>query len=999
MRIISNNRTDNYSNYLERKKGIVNYNKIITSQPILFNKQTNNFRINHRNQIVKSRSYNLVNNINKIKPYFNNKCWPNNNKPNKTLDLTSGQISIFDYDNSQNLIVENNNSSNINIFSLDDNKNCSNFVNSNSYFNNINHIITNDFIDKDCILNFLIKNLSDPTCPTSINIFSYDINFNKLINIFGENSNTFVDKGNVLRFENIERYNIGVYYGFTLSGQTLTSIKQFNRQQLSISNELINNNYITNLLYSNNWNIDDINFTILNTNFSNQINNVIYPEYNYKIYNYFMKFENNDTCIRLIDLSFNSPPPTRSQVNNENYNITLNNINRNINSNDLNILSGSISDISYYSLAHRSSAINYNVFFVNSFTSPSIDFNFNINKIYKIFIGKTANINETNVGIDLSGNLSRFIFNIKNKNNLIVPAFTVSSEFITGYDESFETQTNKSITSSSGNFDISLSNSLDIANFSQNISIFGDKIKNYYLGIDICNIQIQNLQTSDLELSSLTTSDICLNNKFTLNITQEFSNGSQFEKDVEFIVNKIPSESEKIDICGEINFFSPPNPLFFNRGRETENYFFGTAYLDLSNLYLSLNYDISLINFNSQWSFNNNIGNILADVSFDYRFNSILTTTFNFEGSNNSFISNPLIDNSFITEIIDICINNITDSLSQTNIDSIYSSNLRINYFLSINSNINFNNHPFYNFTQSQILLPTNPFEIFGNNLSINRIINNPINNFNTILNNNFANLILCKPGTFNIINSLYPNWDNFENTYDHTQNLDAGQLLWSLINNIENLNINGFTTSNNIPNPFTNYTNYFGNSNNNLQLLENSGNNIISIIISNFWDVRLRLQGEIATPPISENYKFITIKINLSTDIIFSHHIILITVYTFDFTINNYRKLELNREFIMYMCETNNYYTISNSGFNGRTAWLNASKLFESGANQYRAGRGCYNNQDPVYPNSDNLDYEILIPNLTTRSSTAVYFKIGLPFNSSNNISQVNVTLPPNIS
>ena len=29
------------------------------------------------------------------------------------------------------------------------------------------------------------------------------------------------------------------------------------------------------------------------------------------------------------------------------------------------------------------------------------------------------------------------------------------------------------------------------------------------------------------------------------------------------------------------------------------------------------------------------------------------------------------------------------------------------------------------------------------------------------------------------------------------------------------------------------------------------------------------------------------------------------------DFTINNYRKLELNREFIMYMCETNNYYTI----------------------------------------------------------------------------------------
>ena len=58
MRIISNNKTDNYSNYIERKKGIVNYNSIISEKPAIFNFNTNNFRINSkgRNIIIYSKT-------------------------------------------------------------------------------------------------------------------------------------------------------------------------------------------------------------------------------------------------------------------------------------------------------------------------------------------------------------------------------------------------------------------------------------------------------------------------------------------------------------------------------------------------------------------------------------------------------------------------------------------------------------------------------------------------------------------------------------------------------------------------------------------------------------------------------------------------------------------------------------------------------------------------------------------------------------------------------
>ena len=103
MRIISNNKTDDYSNYLDRKKGIINYNNSLISKPQVYNLKTNNLTINSKNKIVKYKSYELANNINSIKPYFNNKCYPNNKDSKQTLNLKEGRTSNFNMEKNKGI--------------------------------------------------------------------------------------------------------------------------------------------------------------------------------------------------------------------------------------------------------------------------------------------------------------------------------------------------------------------------------------------------------------------------------------------------------------------------------------------------------------------------------------------------------------------------------------------------------------------------------------------------------------------------------------------------------------------------------------------------------------------------------------------------------------------------------------------------------------------------------------------------------------------------------
>ena len=99
-----------------------------------------------------------------------------------------------------------------------------------------------------------------------------------------------------------------------------------------------------------------------------------------------------------------------------------------------------------------------------------------------------------------------------------------------------------------------------------------------------------------------------------------------------------------------------------------------------------------------------------------------------------------------------------------------------------------------------------------------------------------------------------------------------------------------------------------------------------------------------------------------------------------------------------MYMCEFNSFYNVVNTAYNGRTGWLNCSKLFDPNSNKFFTGSGCYNHLDAEFPDSENYDYEIFIPQIISRSSSAIYFKIGLPINSENNISRVIYNLPPTL-
>ena len=75
----------------------------------------------------------------------------------------------------------------------------------------------------------------------------------------------------------------------------------------------------------------------------------------------------------------------------------------------------------------------------------------------------------------------------------------------------------------------------------------------------------------------------------------------------------------------------------------------------------------------------------------------------------------------------------------------------------------------------------------------------------------------------------------------------------------------------------------------------------------------------------------------------------------------------------------------------------MNASIRYSSiyHNNSIKAGGGCYSNIPEYYLNKEQNDYELYIPYLNSRSTTAIYLKIGLPINSSKNIGSVRYRLP----
>ena len=985
MRIISNNKTDDYSNYLDRKKGIINYNNSLISKPKVYNQKTNNLTINGKNKIVKYKSYELLNNVKNIKPYFNNNCFPNNNNPTQTLNLTEGKISNF---NMKNIII--------NTEMFNDTSCNSDYIFGNN-ISNLTYNIQNNYVSDNCILNYILKNLGFPICPTDINIINNKFN---MISLYGENSNTFVDRDGKLLFSNLKKYNMPVKFGFTLSGGglPLSEVKQYNRITLSISNENINQKYFTNQIFTSSWNSSDIAFSNQQLNFTEQSNNIIFPEFYYEIYDYFMELEGKG-CIRkkqiagtnnpLIDLSFTTPVPTREQVNPNNYNILLNEIDTQIL--DYELSNNSLIDFSYHNLTWKDDGKSYNVIFAKNNINLELSDNilsFVILKDYKIYLGKTGNLDDPNVGKDLSGNLCYFSHNILANDDIVI--FSLSSEYITGYDSNFYNQYNNDIiiTDENENFYynfIKISPSIDIAIDPNNIEYSDQvriqKIKGYYLGLDISNIILPPVEIKYLKLNDISYENN--DNKFSIHIRQHFVNPDSdisLSKQIDFIVNKYPEQ--KIDIDSNISFLSYN---FINLNYL--NYFFGINFIDLNDVYLELNYHVSLDNLISQWIFNDNLGKI--DISINFIFNNTVIDSFpNIRTI--SLDSKQLYDSSYINYDISSVFNigNLKNIINENN-----------SFSLDVSSIINLFEHPIYDFNnQIKIINYSTSKTILNTDLDINIIFNN----FKHLFERNFREkdnldyndlsvvLQLCNSGIYNITNDgSYVNWSEFSNNYNQSISLNKGQLLWD---NYAFITKNSVILDSQIQ--YIDYSNYFGNNDKNYKSLENSGNLIISHIIDNYWNKEELLNFE--SPRNTENYKFITLKINLKEEALYLSNNILINCWKRN-TYNTYNKLTLVDEFILYVCEENNYYDLSNSGYQGYSAWMNAAKEYDTQSfiASVKNGGGCYNPYEDYYKDKDTNEYELYIPLLNSRSSTAIYLKIGLPIDSLNNIARVNYKLP----
>ena len=970
MRIISNEKTDDCSSYLERKKGLVNFNSILTKNSENYNNTTNNFKINSRNNIVKSKSYNSLNNIKRVEPYF--KCNPNNDQSKTIINLNNGQISIFDYNSSiNNEILENNN-----IFFYNANKSNICYINNNIYkYNNFTYIPKNNYVSEECILNYLLKNTNKPTCPTSIAIDSIFIKYNKITNINGENTNTFVDQENILKFENLKKYNYYVIFGFTLYGESIpiSDVKQYKRvEEIDFNNKIIIEEYKTNKLFDNTWDLNNIDFGLNDPlkNFSLYDNLAIYSEFNYQIYDYYMEIQNGSKCIRkglnknikYFDFSFITPPPTRTDVNPNNYNILVEDISNIIETSNINVL---VADFSYY-LIQDFSGKYYNTFIGSSINNK---LTFNINKNYKLFVGNTKDLDEANKGVDLSGLLCDFSFSIIESDSSIYNSYIIDISNLNGYDNSFNIP--PYLSKSNQYFDISISNGIDIAHDS-----YDQKIKNYYLGVDISNILVKDISINEL----ITTQVSDIFEIFKLKIDQFFL--KEFDvstKNLEFYYLQQPTKTNingTIDIT-KIRYFNPDNM----------NYFFGINYININNIQLEIIYDISLSSFDASYLVNDVLGYIDISINFSL-FTWNLSELENINNLDIITIKHP----QKYQNIINISYNEIFNLSHSNSLDNI---NLDFNYNLNYHIDISFLNNPFYNFNNiskngsqyvNGILFSQNsyPIEKFKEIFNIN---------FREEFNNDLSSaLILYEPGNFNLIpNNNFVNWNNFQYPYDHTIKLKEGQLMW-------NIEENAFTTRDIIHNyPYIDYSIYIDNSENDLTSLANSGNNIHAKNIDIYWNIDEQLTSTqiIKSPLITKQYKFITLKININFNKLYESNIILVSVY--ELKNNIYKRLILNNDFIMYVCEENNFYNTNNSGYNGRTGWMNASKIYNSTTHNrsIQSGGGCYSNIAQYYYPKDFYDYELLIPHLNSKSTTAIYLKIGLAYDSYHNIAKVNYRLP----
>ena len=219
-----------------------------------------------------------------------------------------------------------------------------------------------------------------------------------------------------------------------------------------------------------------------------------------------------------------------------------------------------------------------------------------------------------------------------------------------------------------------------------------------------------------------------------------------------------------------------------------------------------------------------------------------------------------------------------------------------------------------------------------------------------------------------------------FGSPYDHTQFLYTNQLMWSgseQPGSTKGAFRNGNYGSNN-ENPYINYTSYYENTLALYSSLDTLGDSVsITYPLGNYYDDF----GFASSSVISGTFKWIVLEIQKT---ITDPNKIKITAKDIGGT-----ELILGEQYMLFICEEGVQFTNSNSQFLGRTGWKDASRKFDTqlgNITQNTDGTG-------IYVAGGNGKLQLF--SINTQSAT-LYLKIGLANkNSTNNTNVLDVTTP----
>ena len=342
---------------------------------------------------------------------------------------------------------------------------------------------------------FAFGSFGPATSPQLINNSS---SLYKTLNISGSNNNPnssapVADASLNTSFPSLPLYNLHVNYGFDLSGSIAPSSKQFTPliPPAPYDSFDISNIYITNNLTSNSWSFSNMAPVDISLNILNNNNKIIFPGYSYDVSGYYMKINTdlsyNVYCdnYSLSDTNEIVQAPTRAQVS-QDYLYMLGQGTQTTFYNNTHLSSGYQSGQigTFHSAYPRLSSTLYtNIFFIGPtsqyvISDPSIKYKL-VNK---------RDTNELNsLGNDLIGqDLTTYKLESTSHSNTLQTSASVG----------FLGQSSE-VNPSNQWWAISRSDTIDATKLPGSQTVEGYRLRGWYLGVDISNIEIKNINLTN----------------------------------------------------------------------------------------------------------------------------------------------------------------------------------------------------------------------------------------------------------------------------------------------------------------------------------------------------------------------------------------------------------------------------------------------------------------------------------------------------------------------